>query len=241
MKLLKQTLKCERTLELIRKALIVGYIDPTSKRIVKANIGTPQGSVLSPLLANIVLHELDKYIINGLMAEYSRGKIRRTNPVYNSLIYIRQSGTTLAERKEALKMMLVTPRMDSKDYRRSMYIRYAYDFIYLFEGPIAEARIIKNKIKEALHNLTGLELNETLVTHLNDGFKFLGARIKGLKHVGYTMKTKTSTTYGHRSRPPISTTDLRPSTTDLDHRPTYGRVAYRSPIPTGARPPTHLR
>lgn len=198
MNLLKKKIVCDRTLELIRKALTIGYLDPNSKRIVKTDIGTPQGSVLSPLLANIVLHELDEYLSNGLMLQYHRGKRRRTNPEYNSYSHIRhtKAGTTYVERQEALKKMLVTPRMDSKDpnYRRSMYIRYADDFVYLFEGPIAEAKEIKESIRTALLKLTGLELNEekTIITHLNDGFHFLGAYIKGLKHVGYTMKTTTS-------------------------------------------------
>jgi hypothetical protein len=198
MNILKKKIICERTLELIRMALTIGYLDPKSKRIVKTDIGTPQGSVLSPLLANIVLHELDNYLVSELMPQYHRGKRRRTNPEYNIFSHIRHTkkGTSYAERQEALKMMIVTPRMDSKDpnYRRSMYIRYADDFIYLFEGPIAEAKEIKEKIKEALSKMTGLELNEekTLITHLNDGFHFLGAYIKGLRPVGFTMKTTTT-------------------------------------------------
>lgn len=198
MKLLQDKIVCTRTLELIKKALEVGYLDPKTKRITKTDIGTPQGSVLSPLLANIVLHELDKYLVEELMPQYHRGSTRRTNPIYNQFAHIRhtKSGTTTAERANALKMMRLTPRMDSNDpnYRRSMYIRYADDFVYLFEGPIREAKIIKEKIKQALQKLTGLELNEekTLITHLNEGFSFLGANIKGLRHVGYTMKTNTS-------------------------------------------------
>lgn len=197
MKLLQDKIVCTRTLDLVRKALVVGYLDPKTKRITKSDIGTPQGSVLSPLLANIVLHELDKYLVEELMPKYHRGNRRRTNPVYNQLTHIRHTkrGTTPAERAKALKMMMLTPRMDPNDpnYRRSMYIRYADDFVYLLEGPIAEAKIIKEKIKQALQKLTGLELNEekTLITHLIEGFNFLGANIKGLRHVGYTMKTTT--------------------------------------------------
>jgi len=198
MKLLQKKIVCERTLELIRKALLVGYLDPKSKRITRTKIGTPQGSVLSPLLANIVLHELDKYLIEKLIPLYHRGKSRRTNPAYNALSHIRHTkkGTTAVDKENALRMMLITPRMDPRDpnYRRSMYIRYADDFVYLFEGPLVEAKTIKENIKSALLRLTGLELNEekTLITHLDDGFHFLGASIKGLRHVGFRMKTTTS-------------------------------------------------
>lgn len=204
MKLLKNKIVCERILELLKKALTVGYLDPKTKRITKSKIGTPQGSVLSPLLANIVLHEFDEFLVKELIPQYHRSKRRRTNPLYNFYTHIRhtKSGTTLGERNNALKMMMLTPRMDTKDpnYRRSMYIRYADDFVYLFEGPVAEAKIIKEKIKVALHKLTGLDLNEekTLITHLNEGFNFLGAHIKGLRHVGFMMKTTTS--YGSTIR-----------------------------------------
>ena len=85
MEILKRRVKCERTLTLVHKALKVGYIDPDTKQLVRSKIGTPQGSVLSPLLANIVLHELDEYLANELMPKYNRGKRRRTNPEYNAV------------------------------------------------------------------------------------------------------------------------------------------------------------
>jgi retron-type reverse transcriptase len=46
---------------MIEKGLRAGYLDAQGQH-VKTNIGTPQGSVLSPLLANIVLDRLDKFI-----------------------------------------------------------------------------------------------------------------------------------------------------------------------------------
>lgn len=193
MDLLKQKIKCDRTLELVIKALKVGYLDPKTKKITRTNI---QGSVLSPLLANIVLHELDKYLTEELIPLYHRGKSRRTNPEYNSLAQHTKRNASQTEKVEALSKMLMTPRMDLKDpnFRRSMYIRYADDFVYLFEGPLLEAMTIKESIKSALHNLTGLELNEekTLITHLNEGFHFLGAYVKGLRRVGFMMKTVTT-------------------------------------------------
>lgn len=194
MRVLKRRIVCDRTLELINKALIVGYLEPKSKTITRTNIGTPQGSVLTPLLSNIVLHEFDKYLSEELMPMYHRGQRRQTNPAYNALAHIRhtKSGTTSLEKANALSKMLTTPRMDHYDPNyRSMYIRYADDFVYLFEGPNAETKTIKENIKSALHRLTALELNEekTLITHLNDGFHFLGAYVKGLS-VGYMMKKK---------------------------------------------------
>jgi len=44
------------------KALKAEYIDPDTGNLVKSNIGTPQGNVLTTLLANINLNELDKFM-----------------------------------------------------------------------------------------------------------------------------------------------------------------------------------
>lgn len=87
------------------------------------------------------------------------------------------------------------PRMDVLDpnFRRSMYIRYADDFVYLFEGPKKEALSIKQSINLFLRNQIGLELNteKTIVSHIKQGFHFLGAHIQTAKNVDFRMKTRT--------------------------------------------------
>lgn len=196
--LIKNEVSCNRTLELIRKALTVGYVDSKTKQTLKSKVGTPQGSVLSPLLANIVLHQLDVFITEKLSPEFHRGKRRRTNPEYNALIntrYGKKKGVTQEEKKDALLKMRTLPRMDVNDpgFRRSMFIRYADDFVYLFEGPYSETLVIKSKIKEFLKEI-GLELNDekTIISHINEGFHFLGAFIRGLGHHDFRMINKTT-------------------------------------------------
>jgi group II intron reverse transcriptase/maturase len=198
MNILRKRFVCDRLLFIINQALKVGYIDSKTKKVHVSPIGTPQGSVLSPLLANIVLHELDKYLVETIIPENNKGKGRRTNAKYNAIAYARDPknpNSSPKERLEALKLMRMTPRMDTRDpnFRRSMYIRYADDFVYLFAGPKSEALIIRDKIKEFLIEHTGLELNveKTLVTHLEEGFNFLGAHISTSKIVDYRMKTRT--------------------------------------------------
>ena len=199
MNIVSKDIACDRFLSLIRQALKVGYIDPKTGRVMMSKIGTPQGSVLSPLLANIVLHELDLYLTKELLPENNKGRRRRTNPEYNKISYTRHplnKKSTIEDKAIALERLRITPRMDTMDpgYRRSMYIRYADDFVILFEGPKSEALNIRDKVKDFLHNNVGLDLNmeKTIVSHMNEGFNFLGAYIKTLKNVDFRMKTKTT-------------------------------------------------
>jgi len=81
--LLRKHIRCDKFLTAVIKSLKAGYLNPETKTIEKPKIGTPQGSVLSPLLSNIVLHELDKYIKENLEPSYHSGKRRRPNPTYD--------------------------------------------------------------------------------------------------------------------------------------------------------------
>jgi group II intron reverse transcriptase/maturase len=63
-------------LSIIRKFLNAGFIDPTTGKLVNSYSGTPQGGILSPLLSNIVLHELDKYLAKYKVS-FTKGRKRR--------------------------------------------------------------------------------------------------------------------------------------------------------------------
>lgn len=62
MNLLSSKIADQRFLQLIRKALNAGYFDFTVHKTDL--VGVPQGNIISPILANIFLHELDKHILN---------------------------------------------------------------------------------------------------------------------------------------------------------------------------------
>ena len=196
MRCLRERIKCDKFLTIVRKSLKAGYLDPETNRITKPDIGTPQGSVLSPLLSNIVLHQFDKFMMKELIPSYHKGGRRRTNPAYNKFWSARYKSTNEVGKAEALRQMTLTPRMDPQDpnFRRMLYVRYADDFVILTEGPKSDTSHIKTKVKEFLDATCGLELNEekTIITHGTEGFNFLGANINKLKLVGYRMKTKTS-------------------------------------------------
>src|SRR6266487_4252214 len=112
--------------------------------------GTPQGGVVSPLLANISLDRLDTYVEHELLPEYNRGERRKGNPTYESVAakarYARKQGRT-KEAKLFRQHMQQLPSQDpdDPDFRRLKYVRYADDFLLGFVGPRSEAEEIKQK------------------------------------------------------------------------------------------------
>lgn len=179
---IKERISCVRTLTLIERGLTVGLKDEKG-HITKTKIGTPQGSILSPLLSNIVLDKLDKYI-ESLGDELNIGVKRKPNPAYVRLVgrrkYYKTRKPDLA--MEHLKKMRLMPKLDMHDenFRRAIYVRYADDFVILLASTRSYASAIKEKIANFLKKACGLELNvmKTTITNTRSGFMFLGAEIK---------------------------------------------------------------
>jgi retron-type reverse transcriptase len=134
--------------------------------------GAPQGSILSPLLSNLLLDQLDKWVETTLIPEYTRGERRRLNPQYEKLrhsAYYQSSKGRTEIGRELWKQVQKLPSQDPDDpnYRRLRYIRYCDDFLLGFIGSKAEAEEIKRKIGEFLSQELELKLSEakTLITH----------------------------------------------------------------------------
>lgn len=134
------------------------------------NLGTPQGGIISPILSNIILHELDKFM-EEYINNFNKGKQRKANPQYMKAYY--RSGI-----KQARKFKQASPI--DPDYRRMSYIRYADDFIITIIGAKAEAIEIKQKVAEFLANLKlTLSPEKTLITNPSDKpVAFLGYLIQ---------------------------------------------------------------
>jgi len=169
-------------LKLLKGMLKAGYIENGTYHNTYS--GTPQGGVLSPLLANIVLHELDSYVEQELIPNYTNGKMKRRDPEYNRLnvamTYAKQKGQiakyeALRERKRYLPSQVT----NDVEYRRLRYVRYADDFLLSFIGTREEAEQIKRKLDQFLKTLK-LEMSaeKTLITHATTGHaRFLGYEI----------------------------------------------------------------
>ena len=150
----------------------------------KGGNSTIVGGVLSPLLANIVLHQLDMFLEDE-KKRYDRGIKRRKNPLYAALQAKKAKTAEPTERTKILTRMRSLRRSDLFDpnFRRLTYIRYADDFVVLLVGDLKNAEYIKNKIKEVLKSKCGLDLNneKTTINSMTDKWNFLGAEIRNLR------------------------------------------------------------
>jgi hypothetical protein len=170
MDILSRDIHDGRLLNLIRMCLEAGYVE--NWRYHRTYSGSPQGGVLSPLLSNIYLHELDMFIKDGLIPKYTCGRKRASNPEYQRLsgaiARARQQGDHQAARVlEVQRRHIPSQNTYDPNYRRLAYVRYADDYILGFIGPKAEAEDIKAVVGGFLCDKLNLEMSEakTLITH----------------------------------------------------------------------------
>jgi group II intron reverse transcriptase/maturase len=187
--LLNNKVKDARMIKLIYKFLKAGYLEDW--RYHKTYSGTPQGGIISPLLANIYLHELDKFVMK-LKTEFDTPKMDRRTPEYNELRikvakisrHIDKSCGNerlrlMEEYKMARAQLLKTPCTPQTD-RKIKYIRYADDFILGVKGSREDCQWIKSRLSEFIGGTLKMELSEdkTLITHSSECARFLGYNVR---------------------------------------------------------------
>ncbi len=182
--ILRERFHDNRFIRLLEGLLKAGYCEDWKFRPTLS--GTPQGGIVSPILANIYLDKLDKFI-EKLLPEYNLGNLRQPNKIYRSLVNkvyrCRKQGKTKEAEiisKELNAMRLASSEVNDPNYRRLRYIRYADDFLLGFTGTKREAAEIVRRIGEWTAENLKLELSaeKTLITHATkEAAKFLGYEI----------------------------------------------------------------
>ena len=183
--LLNEKVKDARIIKLIYKFLKAGYMEDWQYHGTYS--GCPQGGIISPLLSNIYLHELDKFVMK-LKTEFDKPRERATTPEHNALrveaAKIRrhidksegeEREKLIAELKETRAIMLKTPCTSQTD-KVIKYIRYADDFIIGVKGSREDCEWIKSKLTEFIGDTLKMELSneKTLITHSSEFARFLG-------------------------------------------------------------------
>lgn len=203
--ILRERINDEYFLSLIWKFLKAGYVEKWT--FFKTYSGTPQGSVISPILSNIYLNELDKNV-EEYITEFNSGKVRAENKEYKRIIsrigrlkrgrYSKEKWDKFTEdEKELAKQHLNQlyqelyefTRTDPMDgnYRRLVYVRYADDWLCGVIGSKNDAEKIKGDLKEYLSKELKLELSDekTLITNAQDRARFLGYDISTYADAGF--------------------------------------------------------
>lgn len=211
MHILRKRIADEHFIGLLWKFLKAGYMEDWNYHNTYS--GTPQGSIISPILANIYMNELDNY-----MQEYANrfncGERRKINPAFKKKLDIcrgkeqrlkrnaakmsdEEKERLTAEIKELRRSLRSMPYSDQMDenYKRVFYVRYADDFLIGVIGSKADAEQIKKDVGSFIHENLHLEMSEekTLITHGHNFAKFLGYEITVSKD-GFNKKTKTGFT-----------------------------------------------
>lgn len=195
-----------KVMSLVSAFLKAGYME--NWQFHKTYSGTPQGGIISPLLCNIFLHQLDEYMealgANRVQTLRERDLRRSTayrkidNAITRTRAKLRNSPDRQARRElldqlpELEKARGHMPYYDARHHTKLGYVRYADDFVVLVNGTEEEAKDIKNKVEIHLEAM-GLQLSveKTRITHWSKPIAFLGYDIHGeLKKNGVQIQAK---------------------------------------------------
>lgn len=190
--ILEERINDVRFIRLIRKFLKAGYMEHWQFNHTYS--GTPQGGIISPILANIYLDKFDKFM-DEYAKKFDKGNKRRVNPAYNRICNKRNSlkrklnAETDVKKREILISQIRNMRTEmqqipygndmDEQYRRLKYVRYADDFLIGVIGSKSDCEVIKADLTKYMQEQLKLELSEekTLITNAQDKAKFLGYEI----------------------------------------------------------------
>ena len=209
--LLRKRIADEKFLALISAMLKAGFLEDWVYN--QTHSGTPQGGIISPLLANIYLHELDLMVENYIRS-FDQVKERAVPPAYrrltNRVAHYRRRIEDLRDdgrEDEALNVLALHDdcmaqlrRMPAKDpmdpaYKRLRYVRYADDFLFGVIGSKDDARAIMEAVVTFLSTTLKLEVSpeKSGIRKANKGVLFLGYQVVAYTPNQRLIKVRRST------------------------------------------------
>lgn len=207
--ILRRKIQDERFIQLIWKLLRAGVV--TDGKLEGSKLGTPQGGILSPLLANIYLNEFDTFLENisqeiKLNAQSSRRenleykKIRdkiyrlRTKRTTDGIQKVKPSQEQLMEIQRLQKMQRLLPSKDPMDdnYQKMIFLRYADDWMVGIIGPKSFAKTVKGQIERFLEKQLKLQLSLEK-THITQGSS------RKVRFLGYDIQTGRTSSFSGKS------------------------------------------
>lgn len=207
--ILRKRIEDEKFIRLIWKFLRAGYLEDWQYHGTYS--GTPQGGIVSPLLANIYLNEFDRYM-SKYQKDFNAGKERKRNPEYRLIESRRRSYQRTLEKNKDIwdeakkaeyteginrinERIKVIPALDPMDeeFRRFIYVRYADDFLIGIIGSKQEAEKVRADAALFLKENLKLELSmeKTLITHSSKFAKFLGYGISVQRDTSFSEHGRT--------------------------------------------------
>ncbi len=213
--LLRKRIDDEKFIALMWKFLKAGYMEQWQFHSTYS--GVPQGSGISPTLANIYLSELDEYMEDykanfkigdsqkrKRVRSYTRfeGQITRLKQA-NQKVWNQLSKEEKMQRAKVVhhlqtdKLRMQAYPFRDKTYKNLQYVRFADDFLIGIAGSKADAEKLKADLTVFLEEKMKLKLSDTKtkITHTTQKARFLGYDIT-VSHSQAIKRTKK----GYRKR-----------------------------------------
>ena len=213
---INKKIKDSRLTQLLYKILRAGYLENWSYN--KTYSGTPQGGIVSPILANIYLHELDVFV-EKLKAEFDKPAENQYTPEYKRAalnVHNIRRRLNRCKDEEKKKMLLEELRQErarmqtlpakSRTDKTIYYVRYADDFLIGVNGSREDCVAIKRRLTEFIAETLKMELSEekTLITHSSKYARFLGCDVRVRRDNSLRLRSD-----GHTQRLMNSTVELK--------------------------------